>query len=283
MTPPEPAQDGRSAGRDVLVVVDAGSASVADVLLSVDSALGARPGHLRVEVGLDERSPQRDALRELLDPDPHVSLVGRVRSEPRDQELLIDLPAGVELGRETLDAIERELGDGGRLVVAVPRHPSRLSGVDPVAARTARRRIVAAKAGGGPARTVGVHKLTRAGGGLAETAGTLGLGSLADERGEHLRNRARSATYRSRFDAVSQVLARDRLRTRHERARVVLFERRLAELSPRAWAAMRSRQARDAASVVPSAARSGTRTVKQQGRRARRFAIDRARSRKLSG
>lgn len=281
MTPPDPAADAPSSGRDVLVTLDAGGAVAADVLLSVDSALGARPGAVRVAVGADDGSPQRAALSELLDPEPRVSIGSRGSALAEGAELVVELPPGVELKRETLDAIERELGDGGELVVAVPRHPSRLSGVDSVASRAARRRI-RARAGSGPTRTVGVHRLSRSGGGLADAPGTLALASLADERGEHLRNRARSATYRSRFDAVAQVLARDRLRTRHERARVVLFERRLAEVSPKAWAAWRSRQAREVAAVVPSAARSGTRTVKQQGRRVRRFVIDRARSRKLS-
>ena len=282
MAASEPSRLSAETERDVLVAIDAAGAAAADVLISVDSALGARPRGVRVVVLLASGAPGRVELDDLLGPDARVTLaVTGDATGPAGEALVVELPAGVELERETLEAIERELSGGGELTVAVPRHPARLSGVDPVARRAARRRI-RARAGGGGAKTIGVHRLGKAGGGLAGEPGTLALSDLAGERGEHLRNRARSATYRSRYDAVAQVLARDRLRTRHERARVTLFEQRLAEVSPKAWAAWRSRQARDAAAVVPGAVRSGSRSVKQQGRRVRRFAIDKARSRGLS-
>ena len=90
----------------------------------------------------------------------------------------------------------------------------------------------------------------------------------------------RQPTYRARADRNMQRLARERLQTRHDRARVRLYEERLAAASPREWLGWRARQLAGLLAAIPRAIASAFKTLRAQVRRARRFAVDRWRARR---
>lgn len=84
---------------------------------------------------------------------------------------------------------------------------------------------------------------------------------------------------RARMDRNAHRLARERLQTRHERTRLYLAEQRLGESGAGEWIRWRSRAVGRRAAALPGVANAGVSKARVFGRRARRFATDRWRSR----
>jgi hypothetical protein len=82
-------------------------------------------------------------------------------------------------------------------------------------------------------------------------------------------------------DRHAHRLSRERLQTRHERARRALDERRLGATGAGEWIRWRSRAVGRRAAALPGLAASAARSASSFTRRARRFAAARWRSRKL--
>jgi hypothetical protein len=252
-----------------LVVIDPRRAPTAVVLGAVDAALRSDLSGLAVRVDLAPADPRAAALRALCGADARVVIGGEA---PR-ADVVFEMPARARPAPRTLPALAAMLDDdAGSVEVAVPGRLAGLGGLG---------RIRARGAGSGGTRTVRAADV-----GLRSTA-SRGVappppkGDLAAERAEHLRHRARGATMRARMDRNAHRLSRERLQTRHERARLRLAEQRIAATGSGEWVRWRARNAARRVAGLPAAARSATSSVRVFARRARRYAVDRRRSRKL--
>lgn len=255
-----------------IVVIEPGRAPADVVLGAVDAALRSDFPGLAVWIDLSPDDPRSDSLQALCGSDARV-VIG---AEAPSARIAFEMPARARPEPRTLAAIAAQLDEGGAGSVEVAM-PGRWAGL-------------AALGGHGKLRARGSGSGTRtlrpATVGLRSTAsrGETGLppkGDLASERAEHLRHRARSATMRARTDRNAHRLSRERLQTRHERARLRLAEQRLGATGAGEWVRWRSRNVARRAAGLPAAAASVTRSARSFVRRARRYAVDRVRSRKL--
>ena len=264
------------AGPASVVVIDPGRAPTAVLLGAIDSALRAELPGLAVRLALADDDPRRRPIQELCGGDARVGVAGRDEPAP-EAATVFEMPVHARPQPRTfarLAAVLREEGLGS-VEVPVPGRYAWLARVAP------RGRLRARGSGSGtkvlqPA-AVGLRSVTSRG-----EPPRPPKGDLAAERAEHLRHRARSATMRARMDRNAHRLSRERLQTRHERARLRLAEQRLGGTGPGEWLRWRSLRARRRVARLPVAAGSAARSVRGFGRRARRYAVDRRRSRKLA-
>jgi len=255
-----------------IVEIEPGRAPTGVVLGAVDAALRSDLPGLAVWIDLSPDDPRSDPLQVLCGSDARV-VIG---AEAPSARIVFEMPARARPEPRTLAAIAALLDDGGEgsIEVAMPGRWPGLAGLG----------------GHGKLRARGTGSGTRtvrpATVGLRSTvshseAGPPPNGDLASERAEHLRHRARSATMRARMDRNAHRLSRERLQTRHERARLRLAEQRLGATGAGEWVRWRSRNVARRAAGLPAAASSATRSARSFVRRARRYAVDRVRSRKL--
>jgi hypothetical protein len=260
---------------EAAVVIEPGRASTAVILGAVDAALRSDLPAIAVRVDLPAGDPRHEALNALTDGDARVT-VGSGAEADAGTGLVFRMPARARPQSRTLAVLAATVRDERLGAVDVP-----VPGRYPALARLAPHGTLRASAGGS-----GSRRLSAADVGLRSVAtpgqdGPPPKGALAAERAEHLRHRARSATMRARMDRNAHRLSRERLQTRHERARLRLAERRLARSGAGEWVRWRSRNAARRAAGIPGAVAAGGRAVRVFGRRARRSAVDRWRSRKL--
>jgi hypothetical protein len=274
----EPKAQAAADASPMTVVVRADGEPAAEVLGAVDAALAAVGSQDVVRLAIPEAHAARATIAELCESDPRVELMagGEVQGPAGT---LIELPVSARPEPRTLRAmVERVEAEGlACLEVVVPSRSRLLDRTATllslgkrayaIGTGSGKRRIPGAEVGMGSRRASRSPKPPP-------------KGELAHERAEHLRHRARSATYRARADRNMQRLARERLQTRHDRARVRLLEERLAAASPREWAGWRARQLAGLLAAIPRAIASAFKAVRTQLRRARRFAVDRWRSRR---
>jgi hypothetical protein len=225
----------------VIVEIAGKRAPIAALVGTVDAALASEITELTVRVVLTEQDSRRGVLERLYGADSRVAIADPGASAPA-ADILFTVP-----GR-----FASRLGRGGKLRASAG------------GSRTNRLRAVEA----------GLRSATS-----RKDPGPPPPGTLAEERAEHLRHRARSSTMRARMDRNAHRLSRERLQVRHEQARLRLAERRLGKTGAGKWVRWRSRVAARQAAAIPALARSGARSVRVFGRRARRFALDRWRSR----
>jgi hypothetical protein len=253
-----------------IVVIEPGRAPADVVLGAVDAALRSDFPGLAVWIDLPPGDPRSDSLQVLCGSDARVVIGAKAPSA----RIVFEMPARARPEPRTLAAIAAQLDDGGLVEVAMPGRWPGLAGLGGHGKLRAR--------GSGS----GTRTLRPATVGLWSTAshgekGPPPKGDLASERAEHLRHRARSATMRARTDRNAHRLSRERLQTRHERARLRLAEQRLGATGAGEWVRWRSRNVARRAAGLPAAAASATRSARSFVRRARRYAVDRVRSRKL--
>jgi hypothetical protein len=255
-----------------IVVIEPGRAPAAVVLGAVDAALRSELPGLLVAIDLPPSDARSDVLKALCGADARV-LIG---TEAPRADVVFEMPARARPEPRTLPAVAAMLGAGGAgsVEVAVPGRWAALAGVGGHGKLRAR-------GNGSGTRTVRAAAV-----GLRSTAsrsepGPPPQGDLASERAEHLRHRARSATMRARMDRNAHRLSRERLQTRHERARLRLAEQRLGATGAGEWVRWRSRNLARRAAGLPAAAASATSSARGFVRRARRYAVDRVRTRKL--
>lgn len=253
------------------VVVEPGRASAPVVLGAVDAALRSGIAGLSVLVPLAADDPRRATVATACAADGRIE-VTEPGATPAAPGVVVELPARARTQPHTLSAVTALLANEGLARVEVPM-PGR-AGV------LGRARLVAHGSGEGTRKLrpglVGLRSVTSSG----ET-GPPPKGTLAEERAEHLRHRARASTMRARMSRNLHRLSRERLQTRHERTRRGLAERRLGTSSAGEWVRWRSRAVARRAASVPAAVAAGGRSVRNITRRARRFAVDRVRSRRL--
>jgi hypothetical protein len=261
-------------GTTSIVVIEAGRASADVVIGAVDAALRSSLPGISVRVPLAARDDRRPTLEALCGADARVSLPEPGDGTP-DAAFVVELPARARPETWTLSrvaAVMRERGLGS-VETPVPGRYARLAGLG-------QGKLRARAAGSGTARlrpaTIGLRSSTSLG-----EPGPRPEGTLAQERAEHLRHRARSATMRARVDRHAHRLSRERLQTRHERARRALDERRLGSTGAGEWMRWRSRAVGRRAAALPGIAAGAARSAVGFTRRARRFAMNRWRSRKL--
>jgi len=238
------------------------------VLEALDAALASDApvvAHLRVPDG----HPDRPALEELCAADERVSLLEPDEPEPATAAgaIRISMPLAARPSVHTFSVIrERMAADALRtLDVRVPR----LIPLGPAL------RAVGAGSGSARVRASAVALGSR----RAPSEAPPPAGTMAHERAEHLRHRARSATLRAQRDRHTQRLARERVEIEHQGTRVKMLERRAASAGPGAWVAWRGRQVTRAAKSVPWMAMRGGRITRSFARRARKHTIDRVRDR----
>ncbi len=255
-----------------IVVIEPGRAPTGVVLGAVDAALRSDLPGLAVWIDLSPDDPRSDPLQTLCGSDARVVIGAEAPSAP----IVFEMPARARPEPRTLAAIAALLedGGGGSIEVAMPGRWPGLAGLGGHGKLRAR-------GTGSGATTVRPAAV-----GLRSTAshsepGPPPNGDLASERAEHLRHRARSATMRARMDRNAHRLSRERLQTRHERARLRLAEQRLGATGAGEWMRWRSRNVARRAAGLPAAASSATRSARSFVRRARRYAVDRVRTRKL--
>ncbi len=262
-------------GATSIVVIEAGRATAEVVVGAVDAALRSSLPGLAVRVPLPAGDDRRATLDALCGADARVACPDPGTPTP-DADFVFELPARARpqpwtLSRVVAVMLERELGS---LEAPVPGRTAR------VAALATHGKLHARASGSGSVRlrpaTIGLRSTASLGEPPPRPEGT-----LAQERAEHLRHRARSATMRARVDRHGHRLSRERLQTRHERARRSLDERRLGATGAGEWIRWRSRAVGRRAAALPGFAASGVRSISAFARRARRFATDRWRSRKL--
>lgn len=271
-----------SAARPATVIdVPAGDAAAEQVVAALDAALAAAPAAIAVRLLLAGEHPGRAGLAELCAADPRLELAAP-GAEPGPCELHVVVPPAVRLGGRSLEAIAELLADGSAAAVevAVPRRPGRL-GRSFIAARLPGTPRVRAERPGasGPTVRPGAHELWL-GSARAPVTEPPPLTSLAHERAEHLRHRARSATLRARLDRNAQRLTRERMRYQHERARASLLDRRLAEVSTRHRLGRLGRRVTRPVLAAPQRLGSLAGTGRRFVRRAWRFVRDRRRQRR---
>lgn len=102
-------------------------------------------------------------------------------------------------------------------------------------------------------------------------------GTLAHERAEHLRHRARGATMRARVDRGQNRVSRERLQVRHERARLRAAEERLGHTGPNEWVRWRLRTVGRLVGAIPGRLVAIANKVRSYAKRIRRYAADRLR------
>ena len=251
----------------MVVEIDPGRASIATVVGGVDAALASELAAIGVRVLLDEGDPRHETVAHLCGGDPRVEIASAVAT-PTAPETLCTMPAHARPSPRTLPALVTMAREQALASIEVP--------VPPRLGRAGRLRV---RAGGSGARRVRAIEV-----GLGSTRSRREPGppppsDLAAERAEHLRHRARSSTMRARLDASQHRLARERLQVRHERARARLAEERLGRTGAAEWARWRGRVVGRRVAALPGIAMAATRTARAFGRRARRFALDRWRSR----
>jgi hypothetical protein len=229
------------------------------------------PG-LAVQIDLPPGDERAVSLQALCGADARVT----IGTDAPRADVVFEMPARARPEPATLAAVAALLGDGeaGSVDVAVPGRYPALAGVG------GHGKLRGRGTGSGQ-RTVRAAEV-----GLRSTAsrgapGPPAPGDLASERAEHLRHRARSATMRARMDRNAHRLSRERLQTRHERARLRLAEQRLGATGTGEWVRWRSRNVARRAAGLPAVASSAAGSVRTFVRRARRYAVDRRRSRKL--
>jgi hypothetical protein len=262
-------------GATSIVVIEAGRATAEVVIGAVDAALRSSLPRLSVHVPLTDGDDRRPTLEALCGTDSRISLPEPGAETPA-ADFVFELPAGARPEPWTLSRVVTVMGERGleTLEAPVPGRYARMSALG------AHGKLRARAAGSGTSR------LGAAAIGLRSTASRgepppRPKGTLAQERAEHLRHRARSATMRARVDRHAHRLSRERLQTRHERARRALDERRLGATGAGEWIRWRSRTVGRRAAALPGLAASAARSAGSFTRRARRFAADRRRSRKL--
>ena len=255
----------------LVVEIAAGRAPLATLIGAVDAALASETANLTVRVALPEGDPRRTALEALCSADARVAHA-RPDVQPPAGGVTVAMPATARPGPRTLPQIARLIQAEGLAEATVP-----------VPGRLARRSLGGAKLVA-TADGAGTRRLRASEVGLRSTVsrgapGPPPQGDLASERAEHLRHRARSATMRARMDRNAHRLSRERLQVRHERSRLRLAERRVGKSGAGEWVAWRSREVGRRFAALPGKASSIARTIRVTGRRARRFAMDRWRSR----
>jgi hypothetical protein len=258
-----------------VVEIVPGRAPAAVLVGAIDAALRSGLPGLRVGVALPVDDGRRPVLEAAGAADARVVLAtpGSARLEA---EIVFEMPARARPEPRTLGQVAAVVRERRLASAEVP-----VPGRYPALASLGLRGKLRAFAGGSGSAT-----LRPADVGLRSTASTGHPGappqaSLAQERAEHLRHRARSATMRARMDRNTHRLSRERLQTRHERARRRLAEQRLGRTGPGAWVAWRSRNVGRRLAGLPAVAAGAASSVRVFFRRARRYAVDRRRSRKL--
>ena len=252
----------------VVVEIEAGRASLEETAGAIDAALRSELPGIAVSVPLAAGDPRRAALEALCGADGRVSF-----DAAPPGELHVSLPIRARPQPRTLPAVVALLRSDGTGRVEVPL-PGRLGPL----ARLGGAGLVASGPGSGSRRLrpgeVGLRSA-----GSRKPAGPPPKTTLEAERAEHLRHRARSATMRARMDRNAQRLYRERLQNRHDRARHRLADARLASTSRGQWFLWRLRGLGRRVAALPGRLASVARTVRVFLRRARRFAVDRWRTR----
>jgi hypothetical protein len=265
--------------RDPMIVeLTVGRESADDVLGAIDAALAAGTD-VSVTVSIPAGHPARAAVAELCEGDPRVSIGANSSSTGGFQ---VRMPATARPAETSLDRIRALLAaDGvGELDIVVPGRSLLAERLRMAGLPGGPRMVVTGPGKGrrrvrGPAVGVGSSRFRRQLEGRSK-------GALAEERAEHLRHRARSATYRAQFDRQTQRLARERMQVRHERARLQLAQRRVAAASPVRWLVWRVSQLRAVLFAVPRLVMTATRTIRAQLRRVRRLIVTRGRERAVA-
>jgi hypothetical protein len=255
----------------VIVEIAAKRAPIATVAGAVDAALASEIAELSVRVELAEGDPRRSVFEELYGADSRVAIADPGAPVPAS-EIVFTMPANARPSPRTLPQVAALIRSEnlGSAEAPVPGRFGSLLG--------ARGKLRATAGGSGakrlPAADLDLRSTTTRG-----QPGPPPQGTLAEERAEHLRHRARSSTMRARMDRNAHRLSRERLQVRHERARLRLAEQRVGKTGAGEWVRWRSRAAGRRAAALPALASSGARSVRVFGRRARRLALDRWRSR----
>lgn len=259
------------AGPAVSVEIVAGRAPIATLIGAVDAALASEFAGLGVRVALAHGDPRLETVEQLCGADSRVAIVAP-GTPASDAEIVFTMPARARPDVRTLPRIAALVRSEnlGSVEVSLPGRFGPSVGT--------RGKLRATASGSGTKR------LRAAEVGLRSTTSRREpepppQGTLAAERAEHLRHRARSATMRARMDRNAHRLSRERLQMRHERARLRLAEQRLGETGTGEWVRWCSRAVGRRAAAVPAAAASLGRSARAFARRARRFALDRWRSR----
>jgi hypothetical protein len=267
-----------------IVDVPAGDASVREVLDALDAALAGAPAGTSVRVLIEDRDPRRATLDALCSADPRAALE-LPGADPGPCEMHVVVPPAARLGPRSLDALRELLAEqsAAAVEVAVPGRLGPLGRTSLAASVPGTARVRAERPGvSGPTLRVGARRAWL-GTASSPDAHPPPRGSLAHERAEHLRHRARSATLRARLDRNFQRLTRERMRYQHERARASLLDRRLAEVSTRHRLGRIGRRAIRLALAVPQRLLSLLGTGRSFARRGWRFAVERRRRRRSPG
>lgn len=256
--------DSAPAHEATVVVIDAARADVATLLGSVDAALASEIADLKVVVALGAGDSRRAALEALCAADPRFSFT----DEPAvGTGNLVRMPARARPGPRTLPAIIKaaHADDLSQVEVRLPGRPGG--------------KLVLTRGETGGRRSLKAGEV-----GLRTTSSRREVppppeGTLAQERAEHLRHRARGATMRARVDRGQNRLSRERLQVRHERARLRAAEERLGATGAGEWVRWRSRAVSRRVAAVPSRVAAVGNQARNYARRAQRYAADRIRSR----
>jgi hypothetical protein len=253
---------------EMVVDVPLGSASADAAVGTVDAVLGGDFTELLVRVILPADHPARPALADLFGADPRVSL-HEAGAAPPPAAVHVTMPTAARPGRRTLTAIRRVLReqDAGRLEIALPGGRLRGGSVQ----------AVLAGADGSSAKRVQAREVDLGSARRPREEGPPPRGSLAAERAEHLRHRARAATSRSRMERELQRLARERMRIQHEKARTAMLERRIGASGPSHWLAWRVRQSGRLGAATARKPVQYAKTTRSLVNRFRRKAVDRVR------
>jgi len=244
-----------------VLLIDPGRGSVETLVGAIDAALGSGLPDLLVSVQIPAADRRRAALEALIAEDHRVEfgdaltvvpavtlrMPARARPQPRTLEQVVATLNGERLARVVVPLAGRP---GAKLVAEGMGSGTRKLKPGPLGLQTTSAR----RAGAPPPQ-----------------------GSLAAERAEHLRHRARGATMRARADRSQNRLSRERLQVRHERARLRAAEERLGATGAPEWVRWRSRAALRRVAAVPSRAAALGNQARAYGKRARRYASDRFR------
>jgi hypothetical protein len=260
---------------ETVVEIVPGRAPVSTLVGAIDAALRSGMPGLEVGVALPAGDERRRPLEELTAAESRVAIPtpGASRSPAA---IVFEMPASARPAPRTLPRIAEIARERGLATVVVPV-PGRFASIASLGLR-GKMRAIAHGSGSARIRPAEVGLRSAGSRGRSEPPA---IGDLASERAEHLRHRARSATMRARMDRNAHRLSRERLQTRHERARLRLAEQRVGRSGTGEWIRWRSRNVARRAAALPGAAASAGSSVRVFLRRARRFAVDRRRTRKL--
>jgi hypothetical protein len=258
-----------------IVEIVPGRAPVSVLLEAIDAALRSGMPGLEVGVALPAGDERRGPLEQLTAAESRVTIPapGSARAAAA---IVFEMPASARPEPRTLPRIAAIARERGLANVVVPV-PGRVASLARLGLR-GKLRAITRGSGSATIRPADVGLRSKASRGRSDPPP---IGDLASERAEHLRHRARSATMRARMDRNAHRLSRERLQTRHERARLRLAEQRVGETGTGEWIRWRSRNVARRAAALPGAAVSAASSVRVLVRRARRFAVDRRRTRKL--